>query len=227
MPKKAILDIETVGVDFNSLDEPIRQYMLKRAKTPEDEEAVKDSLGLYPITGFVTAIGLLDPDTGKGAMFYQSPGQEPTLPMEEDGILYETGTEAEILEKFWQYVKGLRTLVTFNGRGFDCPYLLTRSAINNIAPTMDLMPNRYGDAHIDLMDRLSFFGALRRNFSLDIWCRTMGIDSPKETVHGSEVGNLYRQGKHLDIARYCVRDIRATAQLYEKWTKFFRWPQYK
>lgn len=224
MRQRAVLDIETVGVDFSSLEPPVQEYLLKSARTPEDEEAVKTSLGLYPLTGFVTAIGLYDPDTNTGAMYYQSPGSEPTLPLEEDGVVYETGTEAEILGKFWAYVKGLRSLITFNGRGFDCPYLIARSAINNVRPTLELMPNRYSDAHIDLMDRLSFFGAQRRNFSLDMWCRAFGIESPKETVHGSEVGQLYKEGRHLEIARYCAGDIRATAELYRKWAAFYQGP---
>jgi len=218
---RAVLDIETVGFPFEELDGPTREYMLKRTSSPEEEEEVKNSLGLYPLTGFVTAIGLLDPDTGGGAMYYQSPGSEPTLPLEEDGILYETGTEEEILRKFWNYVSGLRSVITYNGRGFDCPYLLVRSAMHKIKPTRQLMPNRYSsNAHIDLMDRLSFFGSIRRNFSLDMWCRAFGIDSPKETVHGGEVARLYAEGRHLEIARYCARDIRATAELFKIWEEF-------
>lgn len=220
MPRRVILDIETAGVEFDDLDEPTRDYLLKKVTTPEEAREVKTSLGLYPVTGFIIAIGLLDPDTNKGAMYYQAPGQDPVLPLEEDGILYETGTEAEILEKFWQYIKGAKSIITFNGRGFDCPYLLVRSAVHRIKPTRQLMPNRYGDAHIDLFDRLSFFGSVRRRFSLDMWCRTMGIDSPKGEVDGSQVGALFREGKALDIARYCARDIRATAELFRIWESY-------
>lgn len=220
-PSRAVLDIETVGVPFEDLDAPTQEYMLRRASSPEEQEEAKGSLGLYPLTGFVTAIGLIDPDTGKGAMYYQSPDSEPTLPLEEDGILYETGTEPDILRKFWDYVKGLRSVITYNGRGFDCPYLLVRSAIHRIKPTRELMPNRYSsDSHIDLMDRLSYFGSVRRNFSLDMWCRAFGIKSPKEVVHGSDVGRLFNEGRHLEIARYCARDIRATAELFRIWEQY-------
>lgn len=218
---RAVLDIETVGVPFEDLDAPQKEYFLRRASSPEEEEEIKGSLGLYPLTGFVVAIGLFDPDTERGAMYYQSPGSEPTLPLEEDGILYETGSEEDILRKFWAYVKDLRSVITYNGRGFDCPYLLVRSAAHRIKPTRQLMPNRYSsDAHIDLMDRLSFFGSVRKNFSLDMWCRAFEIESPKEIVHGSEVGRLFREGRHLDIARYCARDIRATAQLFRIWEEY-------
>lgn len=224
MRQRAVLDIETVGLGIDELDGPMKGYMLKKASSPEEEKEVAESLGLYPLTGFVTAIGLLDPDSGKGAMYYQNPGQEPVLPLEEDGVTYETGSEAEILGKFWEYVRGLKSLITFNGRGFDCPFLLVRSAVHRIRPTLDLMPNRYSDAHIDLMDRLGFYGAVRRRFSLDMWCRALGVKSPKETVHGSQVGELHAKGRHLDIARYCSRDIKATAELFRIWEKHLKTP---
>ena len=86
----------------------------------------------------------------------------------------------EILEKFWNTVKSYREIITFNGRGFDCPFILIRSAVHKIKPTKDLMPNRYNGTHIDLLDQLTFYGASRRRFSLDMWCKTFGIKSPKE-----------------------------------------------
>jgi hypothetical protein len=90
------------------------------------------------------------------------------------------------------------------------------------------MPNRYGDTHIDLFDQLSFFGATRRKFSLDMWCRTFGIKSPKsEGVTGYEVKDLYKAGRYLDIARYCAGDLKATAELLSVWHTYFRISNYK
>ncbi len=217
---RLILDIETAGAELGSFDEPLRQYMLRGAETEEDIEEVKQSLAFYPQTGQIVAIGLLNPDTGKGAVYYQSPGAEPVLPFEEEGIRYEGGSEAEILRKFWETVKSYRTIVTYNGRGFDCPFILVRSAVHRISPTKELMPNRYYDDHIDLYDRLSFYGSVRRKFSLDIWCRTLGIKSPKEDVTGYQVTDMFRQGKHLEIARYCTGDLHATKELLRLWETY-------
>jgi DNA polymerase III epsilon subunit-like protein len=221
---RLIVDIETAGRDFDTLDEASQAYFLRYAKTEEEITEARDSLSFYPLTAEVIAIGLLDPDTDKGSMYFQTPGVDPLLPFEEEGITYETGTEEEILRKFWQAMKTCECLVTFNGRGFDCPFILVRSAMHRLKPTRDLMPNRYGDAHIDLMDRLSFFGSTRRRFSLDMWCRAFGITSPKEDFTGYEVKDLFRSGRHLDIARYCVRDIRATKELFSYWESYIRWP---
>jgi len=224
MKSRLILDIETVGRDLDDFDEATRQYLLRGAETDEQIQLVRESLSFYPVTGEIVAIGLLNPDTDKGAMYYQSPGMEPLLPFEEEDLRYESGTEEEILRKFWDAVKNYDTIVTYNGRGFDCPFIIVRSAMHHITPTRDLMPNRYHDGHIDLMDRLSFFGASRRKFSLDIWCRAFGIKSPKEEVTGYEVPELFRAGRYLDIARYCGRDLRATSALLEYWTDYMQWP---
>jgi hypothetical protein len=90
-------------------------------------------------------------------------------------------------------------------------------------PTKDLMPNRYAETHIDLLDQLTFFGASRRRFSLDMWCRTFGIKSPKaEGITGYEVKDLFKAGRHLEIARYCAGDLRATRALLSYWENYIR-----
>lgn len=220
---RLILDIETVGKDLESLDEASRAYLLRWAQTDEQVQEVRESLSFYPLTGEIVAIGVLNPETDKGAVYFQVAGGEPLLPVEEDGIRFETGTEAEILQRFWKTVKTYDEIVTFNGRGFDCPFILVRSAIHRIRPTRDLMPSRYDLSHIDLLDRLMFFGASRRRFSLDMWCRAFGIASPKAEFTGYEVKDIYRAGRYEDIARYCVGDLRATKALFEYWEKYIKW----
>lgn len=230
MPR-IIFDIETAGKDFDGgLDAAFQEYLLKFAGTDEEIEAVKDSLSFYPLTGEVVAIGMLNPDTAKGAVYYRTPeGGLPPVPegrppLEENGIRFESGSEKELLEKFWQTIKSYDQFITFNGRCFDCPFILIRSAMHKLAPTRELMPNRYGTAHIDLLDQLTFFGAVRKRFSLDIWCRAFGIPSPKQDIKGHEVKDMFRAGKCLEIARYCAGDLFATARLFDIWQKYLRFP---
>ncbi|KPK46206.1 MAG: hypothetical protein AMK74_00960 [Nitrospira bacterium SM23_35] len=219
---RIIFDIETVGKDFDSLDAPTQEYLLKYAGTNDEKEEIKDRLSFYPLTAEIVTIGLLEPESGKGFVFFQTSG-EPLLPFEEDNILHETGTEQEIIRKFWNEIKRYRHFITFNGRSFDCPFILIRTAVNKIKPTRDLMPNRYADTHIDLFDQLQFFGASRRRFSLDMWCRTFGIKSPKaEGITGYEVKDLFKAGRCLDIARYCAGDLRATRELLFYWENYIR-----
>ncbi len=220
---RIIFDIETVGADFNTLHPSTQQYLLRWTETEEDEEKVKESLSFYPLTGEIVAIGMLNPDSNKGAVYFQTQG-EMFLPFEENEIRYECGTEAEIIQKFWNAVKTYDQFITFNGRGFDCPFIMIRSAANRIKPARNLMPNRYNSTHIDLFDCLTFHGASKRKFSLDIWCRAFGIKSPKtEGITGYEVKDLYKSGRYVDIARYCVGDLIATKELLLIWENYINY----
>jgi len=219
---RIIFDIETVGKDFDALDQVTQEYLLRYAETDDEKEEVKDRLSFYPQTAEIVTIGLLDPDMHKGFVFFQTTG-DPLLPFEEDNVRYETGTEKEIIGKFWNIIKNCKQFITFNGRCFDCPFILIRSAAHKIKPTRDLMPNRYNGTHLDLLDQLTFYGASRRRFNLDMWCRTFGIKSPKEDgITGYEVKDLFKAGRYLDIARYCVGDLRATRELLFYWENYIR-----
>lgn len=219
---RILFDIETAGKDFDSLDKPVQDYLLRWADTEEEKKEVKEGLSLLPLTSEIIAIGMLNPDTGRGTVLFQN-NAEPVLPFEEDGLTYESGTEEEILRKFWSVIRNYDRFITFNGRCFDCPFVMVRSAVHRIKPLKDLMPNRYADIHIDLLDQLTFYGAFRRKFSLDMWCRAFGISSPKACgITGNDVKELYRSGKYLEIARYCAGDILATAELLSVWENYIR-----
>jgi hypothetical protein len=224
---RIIFDIETAGKDFDHLEPAVQDYLLKWADTEEEKKEVRESLSFYPLTAEIITIGMYDPDRKKGTVFFQN-NADPLLPFEEEDMRYETGTEQEIIGKFWETIKGYKQFITFNGRGFDCPFIAVRSAVHKIRSVRDLMPNRYGDIHIDLFDQLTFFGATRRKFSLDMWCRTFGIKSPKsDGVTGYEVKDLYKAGRHIEIARYCAGDLKATAELLSVWHTYFRVSNYK
>ena len=222
MPRKIIIDIETIGEDFDSLDEMSQEYVVRFAKSEEEIKAAKEGLGLSPVTGEIVAIGMLNPETDRGAVFYQAP-EVLQAPTEEDGIEYIPDTEAGILRRFWDAVRHYDQVITFNGRGFDAPYLIIRSAVHRIRPSKELMPNRYSLAHADLLDLLTFYGAVRRKFSLHMWCRVFDIESPKQAgVTGYEVPELFRRREYLTIAKYCAGDLFATKKLFEYWDEYVR-----
>jgi len=146
---------------------------------------------------------------------------------EEDGIRFKQMTEKEMLENFWKGAREYQEFISFNGRGFDVPFLLVRSAVHKVKPTKDLMSNRYltsqrFDAkHIDLFDQLNFYGAVRRRGNLHLWSRVFGIKSPKaEGISGNDVTKLFKEKKFLEIARYNIRDLKATKELYEVWNEY-------
>jgi DNA polymerase elongation subunit (family B) len=231
---RLVFDIETVGEDFAGMDDTTREAVTKRARKEASNEEeleqmvaeVESGFALSPLTGEIVAIGVLDADSMKGAVYFQAPG-ENIAESEENGIKLVPMTEAEMLSQFWELSRSASEFVGFNSRGFDAPFLMARSAINGITPSVDLMSDRYGRfgvKHTDLYDQLSFYGASRfAHGSLHMWCRAFGIKSPKEgEVKGSEVSTLFKEKRYLDIARYNMGDIVATKELYDRWTKHLK-----
>ncbi len=229
-----VFDIETVGEDFDSLDEATQSVLtrwIEKSSQSEEEykialEDVKNGLGFSPLTGSICAIGVFDVEKEKGAVYFQAPGQK-AVDIEENGVKLKSMTEKEMLESFWKGAENYDTFVTFNGRSFDAPFLALRSAAHNIRPSKDLLSNRYlslqraGAKHVDLLDQLTFYGAMWKKPSLHLVCRAFGIESPKASgTTGDDVAGLFKAKKFIDIARYNVGDLRATSALYEKWKKY-------
>lgn len=227
MPR-LIFDIETVGNDFDKLDEKSKEFVTKFAETPEEEQEAKDGLSFSPLTGEVVAIGILNPDTDKGAVYFHDPSGKLGKESKNDIQYTPLESEKEVLKEFWETAQLYDQFITFNGRGFDCPFLIVRSAVHKIKPTKNLMPNRYESndygkiiTHVDLLDRLTFFGSVRRKGNLHMWCRAFGIESPKaKGVTGDDVGRLFKEKKYIDIAKYCADDLWATKSLFEYWDKY-------
>jgi len=215
-----IFDIETISVPFDSLDDVQQTYLLKFAENEEDEEKVKQQMALWAPTNRIVAIGMLSVESKKGAVYFQSP-EKVCEPFEREGIKYETGTEVEILEKFWKALSFAHKFVTFNGRGFDCPVLMLRSAMLGVKSTKNLMPYRYSsDVHIDLLEQLTFYNAYRK-FNLDFYCKAFGIPSPKASgVTGHDVAPLFEAGEYESIATYCAGDLWSTRELYLRWQSY-------
>lgn len=154
-----------------------------------------------------------------------------------DGSICYLGDEEWVLKVFWEKLEikeilakkenKSHSLISFNGRGFDAPFLMHRSAIYRIRPYRNIMDGtRYNySKHIDLLDELTFYspsssGPTRR-FNFDFYARSFGITSPKaEGVDGSKVSVLFDDGKIKDIAEYCLRDVVATWDLFLYWNKY-------
>lgn len=214
-----VLDIETVGIDLEALHDSARAYLLRAAQRESTEELrvaaeakIRDQMSLWPLTARIVAIAMVNVESGGGRVYYDSP--QPEAFTADDGRSRCVGNdESGCLGAFWKDVRHYDRVVTFNGRGFDLPFLMLRSAIHGLRPSRNLMTRK----HVDLLDELTFRGATRR-FNLDFYCQTFGIESPKAAgVRGSDVADLHRAGEYQKIAQYCLRDAVATAALYKRW----------
>lgn len=213
-----VVDIETVGEPWDALDVRTRDYLLGRAANDAERESVPRRLGLSPGTGRILVIGMLNTRTGQGGVLVDGPHRDWSQSSIAAFKRFD-GSEAEILVQFWKLLESQAgRIVTFNGRAFDGPYLMLRSAILGVRPSRNLVPARGRlDEHCDLADVLTLGGAVRTNFTFDYWCRRFGIESPKdEGLDGSKVQAAYEAGRLEEIVAYCARDVLATAELYKR-----------
>jgi len=225
--RRIVFDIETCAYPFESLAESQQEYLLRYAekeidpnkKQEQTDQAIRYT-SLYPLTAKCVAIGIHDIDKNKSFVYYESAEAEEWF-SEDQQIHYKGLTEVEMLKSFWKIIKVTDQVVTFNGRIFDIPFLMIRSAMLKVKPSKNMIKSRYDTkAHIDLIEQFTFFG-ITRKFNLDFYCNAFGIESPKtKEISGMEVKNLYEAGRLRDIAIYCSRDIYATYQLYKIWEEF-------
>lgn len=216
-------DIEVAGFAWEEVDEITRGYLLSRAREPKDRDAVPERTGLFPGLGRIIAIGmwLVREDRGMILLEGKSAPEHEWEKVPNSKIF--RGEERDVLARFWEKVGPhpktgrLPRLVSYNGRAYDGPMLLIRSAQLGVKPTRHMVPKRWDlSEHCDLMDVFNFQGTVRDSYSLEYWCRRFDVESPKGSIDGSQVARVYREGRIDDIGEYCLRDVRATAQLYQK-----------
>lgn len=218
--KKLVIDIETVGIPWEEHDPYVREYLI-RGQTEDGAEETRRAGGLSPFRGRIIAIGVIRADDGRSAALYEVPGQTDVR-IERAGLrTYISGTEKQILERFWEWFEPDARFISFNGRQFDGPFLMIRSAVHGVVPKRDLVGYRYQmHPNCDLREALNFYGTTNNRqfkFNLDLACKTFGIPTSKgEGVDGRSVEAWYKAGRHREIADYCLEDVRATWELYQK-----------
>lgn len=210
-----VFDIETAGKNFSDLDEWEQEYLLEKLEwRNEDKELAKQKTALYPLFSKVVAIGMLNTQTGKGQILGLGKYKNAKL----DDVNFEWlqfEDEAKLLEHFWHTAAKFEHFITFNGNGFDWPFLLFRSAINKIKATFEITRNK--EQQTDLLEKFKS----NNTYSLESLCRAFGITNPKDKgVSGLHVSYLFTEGKYLDIANYVSRDVFSTWELYKIWKEY-------
>jgi len=69
---RVVIDIETLAFPLESFDETQQTYLLKFAETEEERLETIQKLSLYPTTAQIIALGMLNPDTNRGKVLFQS-----------------------------------------------------------------------------------------------------------------------------------------------------------
>ena len=227
-----IFDIETSALPLDNFDEVQQEYLFREAEKIADGPAretkrgeIKQFMSLWPLTSQVVCIAMLNAETQRGQTLFIAEDFEDQAGEGGPVEFVPCADEVELLTAFWDVAKHYDSVVTFNGRGFDVPFIYLRSAVLNVPISKrNWLGYRYAtDPHCDLAEQLTFYsvsgreGAARR-FNLDFYCKAFGLESPKSHgVTGMDVGALMAAGKFRDIAEYCLRDVRATVELYKIW----------
>lgn len=229
---KLVFDIETAALPLDQFDDAQREYLFREAEKAPDKPTcaarraeIERQLNLWPFTAQVVCVAMLNADTGRGQVLFIAEDYEPDEGDAGPVEFVPCIDEVELLTAFWDVAKHYDEIVTFNGRSFDVPFLYLRSAILNVPITRkDWLGYRFQtEPHCDLAEQLTFYGVsgrdgAARRFNLDFYCKAFGIDSPKSHgVTGLDVNQLVAQGKFREIAEYCLRDVRATVELYRVW----------
>lgn len=214
-----------------SFDEAQLEYLFRdAAKAPEDQREAKQAdleraFSLWPMTAQVVCVAMLNSTTSRGQVLFVAEDFEEDAAEGEAVEFVPCMDETELLTAFWDVAKHYEHIVTFNGRGFDVPFLYLRSALLNVPISRkDWLGYRYAcEPHCDLADQFTFYGVsgrdgAARKFNLDFYCKAFGIDSPKSHgVTGMDVGRMMEEGRQREIAQYCLRDVQATVLLHHVW----------
>jgi 3'-5' exonuclease len=227
-----VFDIETSAVPVETFDETQLEYLFRDAGRQPDEAARKlrrgeihQQFNLWPFTAQVVCVAMLNVETGRGQVLFQADDFEEDTEESSAVRHMPCADETELLGGFWEVAKKYEHVVTFNGRGFDVPFIYLRSALLNVPISRkDWLGYRYQtEPHCDLAEQLTFYGVsgregAARRFNLDFYCKAFGIESPKSHgVTGLDVNRLLAEGRSREIAEYCLRDVRATLELYQIW----------
>lgn len=227
-----VFDIETTALPWDTFDEAQQEYLMRDAEKladPIEKEKRRGELrqqcNLWPLTSQVVCIAMLNVESARGQVLFISEDYEADADESGPVEFVPFADEAELLTAFWDVSKHYDQIATFNGRGFDVPFIYLRSALLNVPISRkDWLGYRYQiDPHCDLAEQLTFYGVsgrdgAARRFNLDFYCKAFGIESPKSYgVTGMDVNNLVAEKRYREIAEYCLRDVHATVHLYRIW----------
>ena len=170
---------------------------------------IVEKAALSSVTGQVVAIGYL----GKAERLHLAIGDV---------------TEKMLLQQFWKQYKAARqssrSMVGFNIKSFDVPFLAQRSWVNDVeVPASLLTPTGYLDStFIDLMDRWKCGNrgwGEKGHGTLDAVCKACGLPGKSDDCTGDKFAEMLWSESESDIESaklYLSTDLRITDALAER-----------
>ncbi len=193
---KLFFDIETLP----SADEHKEAHLeiLRKKNKGKDDDEIHRNTSFEGTFGRIACIGII------------KEGPEGVIQRE-----VFSGSEKEILEKFWEAADGVHRFVGHNIWAFDLPFIYKRSAINGVKP-LKLNLARYRDMPVyDTMLQWELWN-MQQKQSLDTLAKVFGLPTSKDEMDGSMVYDYFLDGRLEDICRYCMKDVELTRLVYYK-----------
>ena len=224
-------DVETVP-DLEDLSYKEFIYLKKRGKRERSDEETLNELAFNPFVVRVISFSVALVENGslrEGRTYYLTSGDEGEETVELKGcpvtlipIRSEDTAlgERKLLETFWKEISQADKVVSFNGYAFDAPLVKIRSIVHGLDIDKRLFS---GEFHTDILFFLSG-GVRERMYSLDFICRRLGIDSPKDSIDGSQIQETFLSGNYRQVAIYNAKDSVALAKLYIKLSRYLEDP---
>lgn len=197
--KYLYFDIETAPASeeyFEVLQEDYETRKAKGKNVPETFQEYLDATGLSGEFGRIVCLAYA---------------------INDDPVEVLWGEEKDILADFWAVAKGTGRFIGHNILEFDFPFVVKRSRILGVRPS--LMPSfaRYRQTPIyDTMKEWDLWG--RGQASLDLLAKALGLQTSKDVMDGSQVGEYFKAGRIEEIAEYCKKDVALTRQVYKRLT---------
>jgi hypothetical protein len=223
MYKTLILDIETVGTSRKDVIDYIAATVKPPAtyKKAESIEAWHKEQGPDAIAEAVAKTGLDGAFGQVVCIGYQLDDMESPFVMH--GL-----NERELLESFSKMLNECidekdvmaTSIVGHNVSSFDLRFLMQRYIVNGIRPPFVI--KRAAEAKPweseKVFDTMVQFSGIGNRISLDKLCLALSIPSPKGDMDGSMVGQAVAEGRIVEVAEYCKRDVSATKEVFSRMT---------
>lgn len=140
------------------------------------------------------------------------------------------GNEAEVIRLFFEACEDAATpmrydhpvnhltVIGHNVSGFDLRFLWQRAVVNGIKrPSCIPWNSKPWDSSIK--DTMLIWNPDRdKRISLDKLCKVLGVQTSKGDLDGSKIAQAWADGRHQEIADYCMADVVATRECYRRMT---------
>lgn len=155
----------------------------------------------------------LNPRFGRVAAIGFAESADPTEAGSD--IVRSEAVEAEVLGEMWEYLRAHGPIATFNGLGFDLPFLVTRSIILGVTPVniADYLRRYQVTSHLDCRMVLTSWDQFAKG-TMDDWLAALGL--PAKRGHGSEVYALVQAGAWDEVRNYAASDAHLTYLLAQR-----------